>query len=107
MESKLPAAASARRLESAGATPAQIQALREIGSEFHRRGWSAGSSGNFSVRLSGDPVRLLVTASGADKGRLTEHDFVVVDGDGRAVDPEMPPPSAERVSCKSPLLLSS
>ena len=45
--------------------------------------------------LSRDPFRLLITASGKDKGRLGEHDFVVVDETGRAIDSSEPKPSAE------------
>ena len=54
-------------------------------------GWMRGTSGNLSVVLSADPLRLAVTTSGADKGELTARDVVVVDGDGRAV-PDQPRP---------------
>ncbi|WP_406691478.1 methylthioribulose 1-phosphate dehydratase [Saccharopolyspora sp. ID03-671] len=49
-------------------------------------GWMRGTSGNLSEVLSRDPLRLVVTASGGDKGELTEHDAVVVDEHGIAVD---------------------
>jgi methylthioribulose-1-phosphate dehydratase len=75
--------------------PRQIDALQEIGREFHGRGWSVGSSSNFSTRIATEPGRFMITASGMDKGRLTDSDFVVVDRDCRPVDPEMPAPSAE------------
>jgi len=67
----------------------------ETGADFHRRGWSLATSSNYSVVLSREPLRLLVTASGRDKGRLGADDFVVVDHQGRAVDPAHPRPSAE------------
>jgi methylthioribulose-1-phosphate dehydratase len=70
-------------------------ALRDIGREFHQRGWSLGTSSNYSVVLDRDPLRLLLTASGKDKGRLGPRDFVVVDDSGKAVDPKHPKPSAE------------
>jgi methylthioribulose-1-phosphate dehydratase len=54
-----------------------------------------GTSGNFSLVLSREPLRLLITASGRDKGRLGPGDFVVVDAAGLPVRPDMPKPSAE------------
>ena len=61
-----------------------IDGLREIGQEFHARGWSVGTSSNYSVVLSREPLELLVTASGKDKGKLETDDFVRIDGEGRA-----------------------
>lgn len=52
-------------------------------------GWMRGTSGNLSVTLSRDPLRLAVTASGLDKGELSATDFVVVDADGAPV-PDQP-----------------
>lgn len=54
-------------------------------------GWMRGTSGNLSTVLALDPLRLAVTASGADKGELTSRDVVVVDADGAAV-PDQPRP---------------
>jgi methylthioribulose-1-phosphate dehydratase len=59
--------------------------LREIGSMFHARGWCLGTSGNFSAVVARDPLLIVVTASGKDKSVLSESDFVVVDGNGKAV----------------------
>ena len=70
-------------------------ALTEIGAYFHSRGWSVGTSSNYSIVVEREPTRLLVTASGADKGRLSPEEFVVVDGDGERVDASDPGPSAE------------
>ncbi len=47
------------------------------------RGWSVGTSSNYSVVLSQDPVELIVTASGFDKGRLQPDQFVRVGADGK------------------------
>ena len=58
-------------------------------------GWMRGTSGNLSLVLSRDPLRLAVTASGRDKGSLAPTDVVVVDRDGAAVDPGAGRPSAE------------
>jgi methylthioribulose-1-phosphate dehydratase len=59
-----------------------ITALLAIGAEFHSRGWSLATSSNYSIRLSRQPLKLLMTASGKDKSALTPADFVVVDGHG-------------------------
>lgn len=73
----------------------QIEALREVAAAFYRRGWSLGTNGNYSVVLATAPLRLLITASGRDKGRLTERDFVIVDEAARAVALGPLRPSAE------------
>ena len=63
-----------------------IEQLRAIGREFHHRGWSLGTSSNYSVVLSRGPLELLVTASGKDKSALGREDFVRVDAAGRVCD---------------------
>ena len=60
----------------------EIDALREIGKHFHARGWSLGTSSNYSVVTRREPLELLITASGKDKSCLSLGDFVRVDGDG-------------------------
>lgn len=72
-----------------------IDGLREIGREFHARGWSVGTSSNYSVVVSREPLELLVTASGKDKGKLDVTDFVRVDGNGRPTSEGQPKSSAE------------
>ena len=62
---------------------------------FASYGWMRGTSGNLSLVVSRDPLRLAVTASGLDKGELTGSDVVVVDGAGAAVDDSGRRPSAE------------
>lgn len=74
---------------------AQIDALRETGAMFHARGWSLGTSSNYSVVLIRDPLELLITASGKDKGRLGRGDFVRVGADGRPTSDQQPKSSAE------------
>jgi methylthioribulose-1-phosphate dehydratase len=74
---------------------AAARALAAVGREFHDRGWSRATSSNYSVRLSTDPVRLLVTASGLHKDRLGEGDFVVLDGAGEMAEPSPHKSSAE------------
>jgi methylthioribulose-1-phosphate dehydratase len=62
---------------------------------FHARGWSLGTSSNYSVVLTREPLELLITASGKDKGRLGRGDFVRVGSDGRPVSDGQPKSSAE------------
>ena len=59
--------------------------LVEAGRRLERRGWALGTSGNFSVVVAKDPLRLAITASGIDKASLTERDVVEVDDQGRLV----------------------
>ncbi len=85
-------------IESAGKRQSigpAIEALRAVGADFHARGWSLATSSNYSILLSRDPFRLLLTASGKHKERLGPGDFVVVNETGQPVDPTDPRPSAE------------
>lgn len=83
---------TAAQLEQAG------RALAVEAARYTQLGWMRGTSGNLSVRLRDDPLRLAVTVSGKDKGELAQHDVVVVDETGAAA-PEQPNaagrPSAE------------
>lgn len=72
-----------------------IDALRETGAYFHSRGWSVGTSSNYSVVLNQQPLELIVTASGMDKGRLERCDFVRVGADGKPTSAGQPKSSAE------------
>ena len=72
-----------------------VQELAAIGRLFHDRGWSVGTSSNYSVVLSHAPCRILITVSGKDKGALTGEDFLIVDEAGKAVCPSERSPSAE------------
>ncbi len=60
---------------------------------FYGRGWSLATSSNYSVRL--DAGRILITASGKDKGRLAEEDIIEVDPAGNVTQPANERPSAE------------
>ena len=72
-----------------------IDALREVGNQFHARGWSLGTSSNYSVVIRRDPLELLITASGKDKGNLSRGDFVHVADDGLPIVDGQPKASAE------------
>ena len=60
--------------------------------ELAAAGWTPATSSNFSRRL--DDRHAAITISGRDKGRLTEHDIMVVDWSGQAVGSDHRP-SAE------------
>lgn len=74
---------------------AEVEELSRTGADFHRRGWSLGTSSNYSVVVQRDPLVLLLTGSGFDKGRLKSGQFVLVAGDGSSLHASYPKPSAE------------
>jgi methylthioribulose-1-phosphate dehydratase len=59
--------------------------LAQIGRECHARGWTLGTSGNFSAVVSRTPLRLAITASGVDKATLATDQIVEIDERGRVV----------------------
>jgi methylthioribulose-1-phosphate dehydratase len=72
-----------------------VDALRDVGALFHQNRWSLGTSSNYSVVLNREPFQLLLTASGKDKRRLGPTDFVLVDHQGKLLEPSAEKPSAE------------
>ncbi|MEU3059585.1 methylthioribulose 1-phosphate dehydratase [Streptomyces subrutilus] len=80
---------SRTELEEAGAV------LAAESGRFASFGWMRGTSGNLSTVVSRDPLRLVVTASGHDKGELGPSDVVLVDGSGAALDGGTPSAEAE------------
>jgi methylthioribulose-1-phosphate dehydratase len=73
----------------------QVDGLRKVGHMLWTRGWSLGTSSNYSIVLDRNPLRILVTASGKDKGHLGPNDFVIVDDSGKATSSDQPKSSAE------------
>jgi methylthioribulose-1-phosphate dehydratase len=69
--------------------------LAEIGRRFDARDWVLGTSGNFSVVLSREPLRLMMTRSGIAKGTLTADGIVEIDADGTPLQPGAGKASAE------------
>ena len=69
----------------AAAFPELARMLSEIGREAHARGWALGTSGNLSAVVSLDPLRLAITPSGVDKGRLAPEQILEIDADARKV----------------------
>lgn len=72
-----------------------VHGLRRVGNQFWSRGWSLGTSSNYSVVVEREPLTLLLTASGKDKGHLLPTDFVLVDSHGVPTLSEQPKSSAE------------
>jgi methylthioribulose-1-phosphate dehydratase len=65
--------------------PTVARAFREIGRDFHTRGWVLGTSGNFSAVLSRQPLKLLITASSVSKGDIRPADVLAVGASGGPV----------------------
>ncbi|HKP86682.1 MAG TPA: methylthioribulose 1-phosphate dehydratase [Blastocatellia bacterium] len=68
--------------------------IAEVGREFYARGWVLGTSGNFSAVINRDPLRLAITSSSVDKGKLAAEHILQVDGEGEVLKGEGRP-SAE------------
>jgi methylthioribulose-1-phosphate dehydratase len=80
---------STRKSKAADAKKLAVE-LTETGRAFQGRGWALGTSGNYSAVLQTQPLRLLITSSGADKAYLNKKHFMRIDdhanilaGDGR------------------------
>ncbi|WP_214780377.1 methylthioribulose 1-phosphate dehydratase [Exiguobacterium sp. s22] len=69
--------------------------LADIKDELAARDWFPGTSGNLAIRVSDDPLTFLVTASGRDKRKRTDEDFVLVDATGQLIGEQSGKPSAE------------
>jgi methylthioribulose-1-phosphate dehydratase len=59
--------------------------LVAVGRLFYGRGWVLGTSGNFSAVASRAPLRLAITASGVDKGRLAVEHILEIDDAAQVV----------------------
>ena len=64
---------------------ATAEELAEIGRGFYARGWVLGTSGNFSAVVSREPLRLAITSSSVDKGKLGAEQILQIDGDARVL----------------------
>ena len=69
--------------------------LAGLGRDFHHRGWVLGTSGNLSAVLNRDPLRVAITASSVDKGRLTEDQILEIDSEAHVINTAERKPSAE------------
>ncbi|MGC8528709.1 MAG: methylthioribulose 1-phosphate dehydratase [Leptospirillia bacterium] len=67
-------------------------ALASLSRHLYRKGWMEGTGGNLSIRREG---HILITPSGAHKGRIRGGDILELDGEGRPSETERRRPSAE------------
>lgn len=75
---------SEKQAETAGFSKLAAR-LAELGRDFYGRGWALGTSGNFSVVVSQEPLRLAITPTGVDKGALRADQIVQIDAGGKTV----------------------
>lgn len=69
--------------------------LADVKDVLAARDWFMGTSGNLSIKVSHDPLTFLVSASGRDKGKRTDEDFLLVGYAGQPVEDTHLKPSAE------------
>lgn len=69
--------------------------LADVKDELSERDWFMGTSGNLAIKVQDNPLQFLVTASGKDKRKRTDEDFLLVDQYGRPAAPTHLKPSAE------------
>jgi len=75
--------------------PEAAEELVRLGTGFHNRGWMLGTSGNLSAVVSRDPLRLAITASSIDKGRMNPRQILEIDNNGKVLQGAEGRPSAE------------
>ncbi|MFK2825945.1 methylthioribulose 1-phosphate dehydratase [Bacillus sp. B190/17] len=75
----------------------RVNELAEIKDELAARDWFMGTSGNLAIKVQNDPLQFLVTASGKDKRKKTNEDFLIVDSEGKPVGETNVKPSAETI----------
>jgi methylthioribulose-1-phosphate dehydratase len=69
--------------------------LADVKDELAERDWFMGTSGNLAIKVQDEPLQFLVTASGKDKRKRTDEDFLLVDQFGRPAVETHLKPSAE------------
>lgn len=60
--------------------------LAETVKWIHSKGWAPGTGGNFGVVCNREPIRLLITPSGIDKGSVLPEDLLLVDEQANVVE---------------------
>ena len=69
--------------------------LADVKDELAARDWFFGTSGNLSIKVEQEPLSFLVSASGKDKRKRTNEDFLLVDQHGAPAEETTLKPSAE------------
>lgn len=62
------------------------------------RGWARGTSGNFSVVLNKNPLKLGITASGVDKSKLSLKQILEINAQALIIGSSLLQPSAESLA---------
>ncbi|MBU8787176.1 MULTISPECIES: methylthioribulose 1-phosphate dehydratase [Bacillus] len=62
------------------------QELAEVKRELAARDWFPATSGNLSIKVSDEPLRFLITASGKDKRKETDEDFLLANEVGKPAE---------------------
>lgn len=75
----------------------QVQTVCRLAADLSSKGWLPATSGNLSVKVSGQPLTIAVTRSGADKQQLQDGDVLLVDEHQQLLYPSTFKPSAETV----------
>jgi methylthioribulose-1-phosphate dehydratase len=69
--------------------------LAKTARHFHGRGWLLGTSGNLSAVIQREPLRLVMSPSGVDKGELMPDQMLTIDENARIVNRDSGKPSDE------------
>jgi len=59
--------------------------LATIIARITARGWCPATAGNFSVRLPGEPLRMLISPTGVDKSLIKANDLLEITRDGKVL----------------------
>lgn len=69
--------------------------LAKVAQGFHARGWLLGTSGNLSAVVQREPLQLMMSPSGVDKGELAPDQLLTIDEHARVVSSHSGKPSDE------------
>jgi methylthioribulose-1-phosphate dehydratase len=61
------------------------ESLAWVIADIHQKGMAQGTGGNFSTVIQADPLRLLMSPSGVDKGTVTPDALIEIDSAGQVV----------------------
>lgn len=73
----------------------RLHELADIKDELAERDWFFGTSGNLAIKVDQNPTTFFVSASGKDKRKRTNEDFLLVDQYGKPAEDTHLKPSAE------------
>jgi methylthioribulose-1-phosphate dehydratase len=69
--------------------------LVAIAKSLHARGWLLGTSGNLSAVVTREPLTLVITPSGVDKGELKPEQILLIDEHAQPLNNKTAKPSDE------------